>query len=600
MAAAVRVNQAGYLADEKKYAYVMGDGGALDGAGFTVVDEDGRTALRGELGPSTGKWNSAYDTVRTVDLSALTRAGTYRLRLTGQDAGRSRPVRFRVGSARQVTRPLLEDGVHFFRTQRDGEDVLPEATGREASHLTDERAVVYASPHYDSATGRTTDTGLTEVAGPVDVSGGWFDAGDFLKFTGTASYAVAQMLTAVRDAPAVPGLPEEARHGLRWLDKMWDGTDGVLYSQVGLGAGNDRIRSDHDVWRLPEEDDALTVEPGDPDYFVKYRPVFRANEPGDPVSPNLAGRVAAAFALAAQTEAEDDPSAAGRWLAKAAAVYAKADTRPRGALVTTVPGSFYQEDAWQDDMEWAAVELARAADVLDDGRRARWEREAAGWARAYVRSGARGTLGLADVSALAHADLLSSADAGEEVSEVLEADLGRQLEQGGKRAAGDPFRAGVVLTDFDAVPHAFGLVATAELYARATGDHRYDAFAARQRAWVFGSNAWGTGFVVGAGERYPHCLEHQVANLAMSRTGKGDILRGAVVNGPNRADRLRKPSPSDAVRPCSAAPEGHAWADFDGRGAGYVDEVGAWQTVEPADDFTSTALLALSLVAARS
>ncbi|MER6694251.1 cellulase N-terminal Ig-like domain-containing protein, partial [Streptomyces minutiscleroticus] len=89
VAAAVRVNQAGYLADEKKYAYVMGDGGALDGAGFTVVDEDGRTALRGELGPSTGKWNSAYDTVRTVDLSALTRAGTGHGTCHGTESARS-------------------------------------------------------------------------------------------------------------------------------------------------------------------------------------------------------------------------------------------------------------------------------------------------------------------------------------------------------------------------------------------------------------------------------------------------------------------------------------------------------------------------------
>ncbi|MBZ9645302.1 glycoside hydrolase family 9 protein [Streptomyces sp. PSKA30] len=426
---------------------------------------------------------------------------------------------------------------------------------------------------------------------------GWFDAGDFLKFTHTTSYVVGQLLTAVRDTPPVPGLPAEADHGLDWLDRMWDGPDGVLYAQVGLGSGNARLRGDHDMWRLPEEDDALSVRPGDPDYLVKHRPVFRANPPGDPVSPNLAGRVAAAFALAAQVRAEEDPEAARRWLDKAAEVYARADTDPHGRLFTTVPASYYREDSWRDDMEWAAVELARSARELGDGRSVRWQREAVGWAKAYLQSGERGTLDVSDVSALAHADLLSSPGLDGDTRNALEADLRRQLAEGTRQAARDPFGAGAVLTEFDAVPRTFGLVATAGLYARVTRDHRFDAFASRQRGWVFGANPWGTSFVIGAGETYPHCPEHQVANLALSRTGRGDILRGAVVNGPNKAELLGDLERFDSMRPCSAEPSGHRWSDFDGHGAGYVDDVAAWQTVEPADDFTATALLALSLTA---
>lgn len=311
--------------------------------------------------------------------------------------------------------------------------------------------------------------------------------------------------------------------------------------------------------------------------------------------------MAAAFALAAQTGAEDDPAQAREWLDKAAAVYARADTRPdAGDLVTTVPADYYQEHSWRDDMEWAAVELSRGADALGDARASRWRGEAVGRARAALREERGGTLGPADVSALAHADVLTSADPDDDLADALEAELGRQVETGRKRAAEDPFRSGVIPTDFDAVPHTFGLLATAELYARVTGDHRYDDFAAQQRAWVFGANAWGTSFVVGAGDLYPHCLQHQVANLAMSRTGRGDILRGAVVNGPNDADLLKEQDAFDGSRPCSFAPEGGPWSRYDGHGAGYVDDVRAWQTVEPADDFTSTALYALSLTAARS
>ncbi|MGW0812771.1 glycoside hydrolase family 9 protein [Streptomyces viridiviolaceus] len=589
----IRVNQAGYATGETKYAYVMGDGAALADARFAVVDEGGRTVLRGTPGPSAGPWNGTYDTVRAVDLSALRKAGTYRVRLTGSSDVLS--PRFRVAPARELTDPLRADGVRFLRTQRDGADVLPEETGRAASHLTDERALVYEAPRYDAAGERTPVTDLTRVAGPVDVSGGWFDAGDGLKFTHTASYVVGLLLTVERDTPAVAGLPAEADHGLAWLERMWDGSQGVLHAQVGLGSGNERLRGDHDVWRVPEEDDALSVRPGDPDYFLKHRPVFRANEPGEPVSPNLAGRTAAAFALAAQTRAEEDPAAARRWLGKAAEVYAHAGTGPRGPLVTTFPASYYREDVWQDDMEWAAVELARAARELGDARGARWQREAVSWARAYLGSDGRGSLDVSDVSALAHAGLLSSPGLDDATAAGVEADLGRQLGEGTRRSERDPFGAGVALTEFDAVPRAFGLVATAGLYARATGDHRYDAFAARQLGWVFGANPWGTSFVVGAGEVYPHCPEHQVANLAMSRTGRGDVLRGAVVNGPNAAHLLDDLDRVDGMRPCSAEPSGHRWSDFDGHGARYVDDVAAWQTVEPADDFTATALLALSV-----
>ncbi|MEU9221772.1 glycoside hydrolase family 9 protein [Streptomyces sp. NPDC048376] len=590
---ALRVNQVGYVSGEAKFAYVMGDRDTLADAEFEVLDERGGTAGHGALGPSLGGWNGTYTAVRTIDLSSLRRTGTYRLRLVGEDGDPE--ARFRVAPARRLLDPLRADTVRFFGTQRDGEDVLADATGRVPSHLTDERARVYEPARTGSA------AEPTEAGGPVDVSGGWFDAGDFLKFTHTASYVVAQMLSTVRDTPSVPGLREEARHGLRWLDRMWDGRTGTLYAQVGLGSGGEEVRGDHDVWRLPEEDDRLTVRPGDPDYLIKYRPVFRANRPGEPISPNLAGRVSAAFALAAQTEAGDHPARAREWLDKAAAVYARADTRPEeGALVTTTPADFYQEHSWRDDLEWAAVELSRGADALGDARGPRWSDEAAAWARAALREERGGVLGPADVSALAHADVLTSADPDAGLATALEAELRRQVETGRRRAAGDPFRSGVVPRDFDAVPHTFGLLATAELYARVTGDHRYDDFAARQRAWVFGANAWGTSFMVGAGDLYPHCLQHQVANLAMSRTGRGDILRGAVVNGPNDADLLKDPDTVDGARPCSYAPDGGPWSAFDARGAGYVDDVRAWQTVEPADDFTSTALYALSLTAARS
>jgi hypothetical protein len=45
------------------------------------------------------------------------------------------------------------------------------------------------------------------------------------------------------------------------------------YYQVGIGDGtkSGTIEGDHDQWRLPEADDALSVSAGNSKYYVKYR-----------------------------------------------------------------------------------------------------------------------------------------------------------------------------------------------------------------------------------------------------------------------------------------------------------------------------------------
>lgn len=594
----IRVDQVGYIAGQAKRLFVMGSDAQLSHTGYRLVDEHGTTVNSGRVGDRTGTWNSAYPAVHTVDLSAFDTPGTYRVELTGAASGSS--PKFRIAPAEDLLTPLIEDNVRFFQAQRDGADVLPEVMHRRPAHLTDSAATVYATPHYNRDGTELLDTKLTPVGGPIDVSGGWSDAGDFLKFTHTTAYSTASLLLAQRSTPDARGLAAETAQGSAWLDKMWDGSTGTLYAQVGIGAGNDGIRTDHDRWRLPQADDESAVAPGDPDYLIKNRPVFRANEPDARISPNLAGRVAAVFALAAQRSARTDPADATAWLNKAAAIYLRADTESGDDLVTAFPRTFYPEDSWQDDMEFGATEMSLAAMALGDGRADDWQRQARRWANQYIASDAKGTLGVADVSALAHADLLTlpKAEGGNKfdgaTDDDLRADLRRQLDHGVRRAAADPFRAGAVYTDFDSVPHTFGLVATAALYAKATGDHHYDAFGAQQRGWALGANPWGSTFMIGAGEVFPHCPEHQVANLAGSLDGTGEILRGAVVNGPNAAAKLDDLNTFPTMRPCAANPGG-AWTDFDGHAARFLDDVGAWQTVEPSIDFTATALLAFAL-----
>src|ERR1700730_15060625 len=94
----------------------------------------------------------------------------------------------------------------------------------------------------------------------------------------------------------------EAKFGLDWLLKMWDPDSETLYYQVGIGTdfkNNPNLLSDHDLWRLPQDDDRSGGT--DPTLlYVRDRPVFLAAPAGAKISPNLAGRLAADFAACFQ------------------------------------------------------------------------------------------------------------------------------------------------------------------------------------------------------------------------------------------------------------------------------------------------------------
>jgi endoglucanase len=596
----VRVDQVGYAVGEVKRAYLMAEAPA-DGARFAVLDAGGRTVLSGRVGRPTGGWNGRYRAVHRIDVTRLRRPGRYRIVVEG--LATPSPA-FRVATRRALFGKLVTDTVRFFQVQRDGAHV-PRRLHRRPSHLTDRHATVYATPVFEGDGGDVPAAPLRPIGGPVDVEGGWFDAGDFVKFTHATAYSVAELLVVQRGLhPPSRALAAEARHGLRWLDKVWDERHRVLYAQVGLGTGSERFGfvGDHDVWRLPEADDALTVRPGDPEYFIKYRPVFRAAPPGRRVSPNLAGRVAAAFALGAQVEAARDHRRARALLQEAASVFAMARTTRVGELVTAFPHAYYPEDSWEDDMEFGAVELALAARRLGDRRAAGWLRAATHWAGRYLGSGHRDALNLYDTSALAHADLVRALRrhrhaAGLEVGRrQLLADLRRQLGSGTGPARTEPFGSAVDVTQFDAATRTFGYAATARLYRRLTGDRAYDAFGTAQRNWALGANAWGTTFVIGEGTVFPHCPQHQVANLAGSLTGGRRVLVGAVVNGPNGAENFTDLGIPDGARACPVDGR-NRFAAFDRRDARFLDDVRAWPSVEPAIDFTSTGMLAFALTA---
>ena len=129
--------------------------------------------------------------------------------------------------------------------------------------------------------------------------------------------------------------------------------------------------------------------------------------------------MAAAFALAAQVDAADDPVRARRELATAASIFRRAKTAKvtDADVVTALPHAFYPESSWRDDLEWGAAELALAGQALGDPRADDWLRDSARWARhTSITRRAHDTLNLYDTSAVAHADLVRAMRAAPSVS----------------------------------------------------------------------------------------------------------------------------------------------------------------------------------------
>ncbi len=601
----VRVNQLGYPSAASKRAYLMSSVPET-GATFALRHRAGGvTVLTGAVGSSVGRWSRRFQYVYALDFDAVQAAGSYVVDVIGPAAASSPP--FAVNPAPALYAGALHNTLTFYENERDGPDFIRSALRTAPGHLGDEHARTYLTPKVDDNGAFKGD--LSPLAQHIDAAGGWWDAGDYLKFVQTTSYTVSLMLTGVRDFPDEMGVgagssnfTDEARFGVQWLLRMWNDRTRTLYYQVGIGDGNDKTISDHDIWRLPQADDHYGGT-NELYRYIRHRPVFRAGPPGSRISPNLAGRDAAAFGLCFQVFHSTDRRLADRCLRSGEHIFALANTHPTGHLLTAIPWDFYPETQWRDDLELGAVELADA--VGDPGvplglphrNELYYLRSAARWARAYIATSRRSadTLNLYDVSGLAHYELIRAIvrfgdQRGLAVGpDALLGDLRRELEKAIAIGRRDPFGFGFPWNVEDTASHGFGLAVMASEYASLTGSQGYRTLAIRWLGNVLGANAWGSSLVIGDGTKFPDCPQHQVANIAGSLNGRGAVLNGAVVEGPSNAattgflTHMRR-CPADRV---------DSLAPFNSK-AVFRDNVQSYSTVEPAIDLTASSPLALA------
>jgi endoglucanase len=596
----VRVSQVGYEAANAPFqAYLMSTA-SESGATFSVINSEGATVYSSTIGALIGTWSNSKKLQYDVYSLSFTVAGgdIYTISVSGPVAATS--PKFAVNTPSVLYPGLLLNTLWFYETDEDGPDYIPNALRTAPGHLNDENATVYKTPPLNSNDLiTTTGTPLTSTGTVIDGAGGWWDAGDYMKYVETTSYTVALMEIGIRDfpnemgpdAPANPAAPPasvsyagtasgapassnfsaSAQFGINWLMEMWNDSTKTLYYQVDNSQDwkhFPNLETEYDIWTLPQaadDYDGCTT-----DYFyICYRPVFPAGAAGAQISPNLAGRMAASFAEYYQLYRTSNPTTANEALLYAEDIFALANTSladpaasvnsgtcPSGCLLTILPFDGYPETVWDDDMELGATELYIALQSADGNLPAglpvtnpkTYLTEAAQYASNYIKriydTGNEDTLNLYDVSGLAHFELyralgLAGNPGGLAVNQAtMLTALENQMGVAITQAGTDVWGFGVPWENGDTTSHGAGLsVMASELYYL-TGTNSYNTYSQKWLANILGANSWGSSFIVGDGSTFPNCIQHQVANIvgALDGTSGGTpILWGAASEGPANA-----------------------------------------------------------------
>ncbi len=563
----IRINQLGYLPQDSKVAIIFSNT-ALKRKILLINKKTGHPVISFALQKISGKSWGNFAHYYQFDFSGVREEGTYFIR-SGEDTS----YHFLID--RHAYSKIPDRLLEYMRQQQCGYNPFWD----QVCHPLDGR-VMYA-PIPDSTF--------------IDVSGGWHDAGDDLKYLLTGSYATAVMLLAYELQPGIfadshdewghswsngtPDLLDEAGWGLNWMHKLHPHPE-QLYHQVG----DDR---DHVGWKYPFRDSS--------DYGwgkSSYRAAYFADGKAQGLGPyksksdgvaNLAGRYAAAMAIAAHIWQNDrhDTVYSQKCLRAAKEVYELGKKR-EGVQQGNSYGSPYRyaESTWADDMEWGAAEL-----YCLTGER-RYLEDAIRYAHII---GPDSWMGKDTTNHYQYYPFLNAGHfslhgvAPQEMREQLAAWYAEGIEKCYRKSRDNVFHVGVPFI-WCSNNLVVALIAQCYLYEKMTGDTRYHKFMIEQRDWLLGRNPWGTSMFVGIPDHgeSPQFVHASTYVLA------GRQITGGLVDGPVyrsifsnlKGLFLSKPDEFSAFQ-----------TDY----VVYHDDVADYSTNEPTMDGTAAAILALTV-----
>ncbi|XP_044972273.1 endoglucanase 2-like [Hordeum vulgare subsp. vulgare] len=409
-----------------------------------------------------------------------------------------------------------------------------------------------------------SNSGLLDgKANGVDLTGGYYDAGDNVKFGLPMAFTVTMMAWSVLE---YGGQMEAAGELGNALEAVKWGTDyfvkahpeaKVLYGEVGDGD------TDHGCWQRPED-------------MSTSRQAYRL-DPQRPGS-DLAGETAAAMAAASLVFRRSNPGYANQLLQHSKQLFDFAD-KYRGRYDASIPvaRNFYQSvSGYSDELLWAAAWLFQATDDrryldyvannADAMGGTGWSTGMFSWDIKYPGVQVLAAKILLHGKAGAHAAVLQRYR--QKADFFVCASLGKQGSGNVKRTPGGLLHHQkwnnlqfVTSGSFLLAAYSDSLAAAGQAGVRcpagAASPAEIMAFAKSQVDYILGSNPRGTSYMVGYGFIYPLEAHHRGASIVSVKSNpafvscrggyatwyprKGsnpNLLDGAIVGGPDEYDNF--------------------------------------------------------------
>ncbi|KAG9455081.1 hypothetical protein H6P81_007985 [Aristolochia fimbriata] len=411
-------------------------------------------------------------------------------------------------------------------------------------------------------------SGLTDgLEQGVDLVGGYYDAGDHVKFGLPMAFTITMLSWGVieyGDAIAAAGEYGHALEAIKW------GTDyfikahthpNVLWAEVGDGD------TDHYCWQRPED-------------MTTSRQAYKidAENPGS----DLAGETAAAMAAASIVFRASNPHYSHLLLHHAQQLFEFGD-KYRGnydSSIGVVKSYYASVSGYKDELLWAALWLYRATD--DDAYLNYLLRNAhsfggVGWAISEFSWDVK----FAGVQILAAKVLMENSDLGSDREEVLQQYRNKaeyylcsclNRNDNGSNSNVERTPGGLLYVrqwnNMQYVSTAAFLLAVYSDYLPESGGVNCPGgrvgsqelldMAKSQVDYILGSNPMGTSYLVGFGPKYPRRVHHRGASVVSYKHNKGfigctqgydnwygrrepnpNVVVGALVGGPDNYDKFR-------------------------------------------------------------
>lgn len=338
----VRVNQVAYFPDGPKGATLVTD--ATDPVPWQLHDAAGALVAEGDSAPH-GAESTSGESVHVIDFSDVSATGEgFTITADGETS-----YPFAIGG--NAYGDLAVDAMSFYYPMRSGiaiDDAIAPGYGREAGHVdVAPNQGDGAVPCYDDACDYT-----------LDVTGGWYDAGDHGKYVVNGGISVAQLMSVYERALHAPtGDAARLADGSLRIPEHGDGVPDVLDEarwemefllSMQVPAGEELAGMAHH--KIHDENwTGLPLMPAD-DPQARY-----LYPPSTAATLNLAAAAAQASRLFARYDAEF----AAECLEAAETAWAAALAHPDLYAPETSPagGGPYGDSNVTDEFYWAASEL---------------------------------------------------------------------------------------------------------------------------------------------------------------------------------------------------------------------------------------------------